>query len=296
MPRLGPISCVTIACEDLPASLALYREFLGYQCVEQGAIPEALAKLWQLPRLAGRRFAMTLPEGQGSTYIRFIQSPRDASYVPFRHLGWNAAELMVQDTDAVAARLAKSPFKIIGPPADLSFSDKIRAMQVLGPSGESLYLTSFKEKLPIFDTPDANHFFDRTFIVIVGGPSVAEVNRFYTMHFGLGKAEVIPSLITVLSKAHELAADSRHDLIALNLHGQSFIEADTMPAGTLPRSAANGELPPAISMVSFLVDSLANTKLSFLSAPTALNFAPYEGRKTGLCLGVGGELIELIEG
>ena len=225
MPRLGPISCVTINTDNLDRSTALYRQYLGYQVVDSGTVPAELARMWARPATAGRRYALLLPEGQGSTYFRFVEGPRDPNYVAFRHMGWNAAELMVQDTDAAAARLAGSPFEIIGPPADLSFSDKIRATQVLGPDGESLYLTHFKEKMAIFDTPDANCFIDRTFIVIVGGPSVAQINRFYTTHLGVAEAAVVPSVITVLSKAHGMPLDSRHDLAALVLHGQSFVEA-----------------------------------------------------------------------
>ena len=69
-----------------------------------------------------------------------------------------------------------------------------------------------------------------------------------------------------------------------------------MPAGTLPRVGKNGELPPAISMVSFGVDSLANTGLAFVAAPEALAMAPYSGRVAAVSIGVGGEMIELIEG
>ena len=264
--------------------------------MERGQISETLARLWQRPGLRGRRYALTLPEGQGSTYFRFVESKANPGYVPFRHMGWNAAELMVQNTDACAERLAGSPFEIIGPPADLSFSDKIRAMQVLGPSGEVLYLTSFKEKMPSFDTPDANHFIDRTFIVIVGGPSVTTLNDFYSAHLGVGKADVMPAVISVLSRAHGLALTSRHDLAALTIHGQSFIEADTMPPGTLPRASIGDELPPAIAMVSFGVDSLQNTSATFLASPATLHEAPYCGRAAAVCVGAGGELIEIIEG
>jgi catechol 2,3-dioxygenase-like lactoylglutathione lyase family enzyme len=294
MPRLGPIACVTVACADLDHSLDLYRRYLGYEVVETGLLPAAVGRLWQRPALQGRRYALALPEGQGSTYFRFVESKADPSYLPFRHMGWNAAELMVQNTDACAARLQGSPFEVIGPPANLSFSDNIRAMQMLGPSGESLYLTSFKEKMAIFDTPDANCFIDRTFIVIVGGPSVAALNEFYSKHLGVAKADVIPSVISVLSKAHGLPLNSRHDLAAMTLNGQSFIEADTMPAGTLPRSARGDELPPAIAMVSFGVDALPAT--AFLAPPATLTMAPYAGRRAAVCTGAGGELIELIEG
>jgi hypothetical protein len=96
-----------------------------------GRLSAAQAELWGLPNLAGRRYALMLPEGEGQSFLRFIDSKPTPGYAPFRHMGWNAAELMVQDTDGIAARLDGSPFKIIGPPADLSFSDKIRAMQAL---------------------------------------------------------------------------------------------------------------------------------------------------------------------
>lgn len=296
MPRLGPITCVTIACADLDHSVELYDRYLGYRVVERGQVPAALAQLWNRPGLQGRRYALALPEGQGSTYFRFVESKLDTAYVPFRHMGWNAAELMVQNTDACAERLAGSPFEIIGPPADLSFSDKIRAMQIVGPSREAIYLTSFKEKLPGLDTPDAKCFIDRTFIVIVGGPSVAALNAFYSTHLGVAKADVMPSIITVISRAHGLPPTTRHDLAALTIHGQSFIEADTMPAGTLPRSGAGDELPPAIAMVSFGIDSLKHTGAVYVSAPARLDIAPYSGRSAALCVGAGGELIELIEG
>ena len=62
--------------------------------------------------------------------------------------GWNAAELIVEDVDGLAVQLENSPFKIIGSPADLSFTKNIRAMQVMGPANEILYLTQFKNNRP----------------------------------------------------------------------------------------------------------------------------------------------------
>ncbi len=294
MSRLGPISCVTIAAPELQRMIDTYRLYLGYELIDHGRVPAAQAQLWGRPALAGRRYAIMLPGGDGVTSFRFIESQPAPAYLPFRHMGWNAAELMVQDTDAVAARLADSPFQVIGPPADLSFSDKIRAMQVLGPARESLYLTSFKEKLPEFDTPDATHFVDRVFIVILGGPTATELNAFYTRHFGSGKAPVIPAVISVISNAHGLPPDTKHELAAIALSGQSYIEADTMPAATLPRTSVGDELPPAISMVSFGVDRLPDS-LTYVADPQQLPQAPYHGRRAALTHGAAGELIELIE-
>jgi hypothetical protein len=131
--------------------------------------------------------------------------------------------------------------------------------------------------------------------VILGGPSVAAINDFYHRHFYVAKAPVIPAVISVLSNAQGLPADTRHDLAALALQGQSYIEADHMPEATLPRVAREGELPPAISMVTFVVKTLPEG-LTWLAPPRALPQAPYHGRRAAVCVGAAGEWIELIEG
>lgn len=295
-PIIGPISCVTIACADVQAMIDTYHLFLGYQLIEHGKVSSVQANLWARPELSGRRYALMLPGGDGPTSLRFVESKAPADYVPFKHMGWNAAEFMVQDTDGIAAKLEHSPFKIIGPPADLSFSDKIRAMQALGPAGESIYLTSFKEKLPEFDTPEPTHYVDRVFIVILGGHSCAQINDFYATHFGVAKAPVVPGVISVISNAHGLPPDTPHELAALALRGQSFIEGDHMPEGTQPRHALKGELPPAISMISFEVDQLPESDgLTWLAPSASVEGRPYQGRRARVCVGDAGEWIELIE-
>lgn len=296
MTLLGPIAAVTIATPELQSAIDAYRLYLGYELADHDRVTPAMAAQFGRPGLAGRRYALMLPAGVGQTWLRFIESKPDPAYRPFRHMGWNAAELMVQDTDRAAARVADSPFRVIGPPANLSISDQIRAMQLVGPSNEGVYLTSFKEKLAAFDVPDAKHFIDRVFIVILGGPSCEVVNAFYTRHFGVLPATIVPSVITVLSAAHGLPADTLHPLAALALKGQCYIETDTMPAGTLERASAPGELPPGISMVSFVVDRLPDDPmLTWLAEPRALPQAPYHGRRTAVCIGPAGEWIELVE-
>lgn len=295
MATLGPISCVTIATSDLQRMIDTYALYLGYELVDSGKVPGEMAAIWDRPSLAGRRFALMLPGGDGRTYIRFVESRTATDYRPFMHFGWNAAELMVQDTDAAADKLADSPFQIIGPPADLSFSDKIRAMQVLGPAGESLYLTSFKERLPEFDTPEARHFIDRVFIVILGGETAAGLNRTYSDLFDLPTAPVIPGVISVISQAHGLPAGTQHELAAITLQGQSFIEVDTMPTTTLARPELPGELPAAISMVTFGTETLEPLLDRLRAPPRDIALPPYYGRRAGLLEGSAGEWIELVE-
>ena len=295
MPALGGIACVTIATPDIDRAVGLYRDHLGYLPTVRAPLGAELARLWGKPLLAQRDSVLLYPEGSGPAAIRLVQSPPAPQYRAFRHMGWNAAEIMVQDTDAVARALANTAFEIIGPPQNLSFTDKIRAMQVLGPAQESLYLTSFKEKMAEFDVPDARYPVDGVFIVILGGPSTAAINDFYARHLGTTPAPSMQVVISVLARAQGLPADTKFELAAIALKDQCYIEADAMPAGTRPRAADGPELPPAIAMVSFLIDDLNATGLRWLGPPQRLTSAPYDGRLAAVAVGPAGELIELIQ-
>ena len=152
---LGRISTVTITAPDLPAAVAAYQRYLGYRVVDDGALGREMARAWGRPQMAGQRAVLLEPESGAETYLRFVQGPAYVEHEPLSCVGWNAAELIVEDVDALADELANSPFRIIGRPADLSFSDQIRAMQVVGPAREVLYLTQIRQKLAAFDTPVA---------------------------------------------------------------------------------------------------------------------------------------------
>jgi hypothetical protein len=294
MPGLGPIRTVTIATTDLDGLVDTYERCLAYGTVERGTVAPALAASWGAPAVAGRRYALLSPAGRGDAYLRFVESRRPAGYVPFRHLGWNAAEHIVQDCDSLAECLQRSPFEIVGPPADLSFSDQIRAMQVRGPADEVLYLTQIKSKLPIFDTPDAQYPVDRVFIMILGGRTMDELQDWYASRLGVARAPVIPSKISVLAHAYGDSPDTLYAIAALPLSGQSFIEADAMPAAVAPRPCLPGELPTAIAIVTFEVDALPDG-IEWLAPPERHDGLGNRGARSAVCVGPAGELVELVE-
>jgi hypothetical protein len=291
---LGPISAVTITTPDLAASLDAYERYLGYRCRLDGVVPDALAAFWSLPALTGRRMVLLVPESGASACLRLIEAPPDPDYRIFGTLGWNAAELIVQDVDLLAQRLTDSPFRIIGPPADLSFSDQIRAMQVVGPANEVLYLTMAKSKLEQFDLPEARSFVDRVFIMILAGSSLEELQAWFSQHFGLPETPVIPSVISVLSEQWDLPQDYLHPIAAVPLAGQCYVELDQMPAAARRRPAASGQLPPGIASVTFEVDALPPSLVG-LRSQAPLDLPPYGRRPALLTRGVAGELIELVE-
>jgi catechol 2,3-dioxygenase-like lactoylglutathione lyase family enzyme len=292
---LGRISTVTITTPGLPAAAAAYQRYLGYRVVDDGALPREVARSWGRPKLAGQRCLLLEPESGADTYLRFVQGPAYVNYEPLACVGWNAAEIIVRDVDRLAEGLAGSPFRTIGPPADLSFSDKIRAMQVVGPAREVLYLTQIKEQLAAFDTPEAASDVDRVFIVILGGASLDALQEYYHLQFGVARAPVMPSVVSVISARYGLPRDFRHPIAALQVRDQCYIEADQMPAAVAPRPCEPGQLPPGIAMVSFEIDRLPDALPSTLGPAQSVPGLPYDGRRSRTCVGAAGELIELIE-
>lgn len=248
---LGPITAVTVSTPDLVASENAYARHLGYRVTTRGRLSGDLARSWRSPESEGSRYAVLRPEAADDFEFRFVESPIAAGYRAFSSFGWNAAELIVRDVDALATTLQGTAFEMLGPPQDLSFTDAIRAMQVRGPAGEILYLTQFKRPLPALPAPPARCAADRVFIVIVGGPSLDELLSFYARTFGMAEPQRMESRVKAISENFGLSPEHRYQIAAVPLDGHCYIEADEMPSAAGRAPAANGTLPPGIAMVSF---------------------------------------------
>jgi len=288
---LGPISCVTVTAPDLAAVETAYTVYLDHQVVGRGTIDDHLATLWQAPTMAGCRYLLLSPAAGDECVFRFIEADTDPDYVPFSTFGWNAAEIMVENVDAMAQRLADSPFKILGEPQNLSFTDDIRAMQILGPGKELLYLTEFKQPIPGLDTPIARCPVDRVFIVILGGPSMHKLQSFFSTTFGVTGADPVESRVKGMSSAFGNSPEHKYPIAALPLAGQTLIEVDEMPAQATTRPHRDGCLPAGISIISFVAQG---TDMSD-AQPIGHNEAPYRSHDRVSCLpGSAGELIEIL--
>jgi catechol 2,3-dioxygenase-like lactoylglutathione lyase family enzyme len=286
---IGPIGCVTIAVPDLDRSIESYERYLGYGCTRRSRLSAEQADYLEAPALGGAACGLLQPERGSGFSFRFIEQALPTGYRALTTWGWNAAELIVRDVDGLAERLAGSPFRIAGPPEDLSFSSAIRAMQVIGPAEEVLYLTMVKEPLPGFDLPAPVCEVGRAFIVIVGGPDMARMQRYYHRQHGVPEAPVMEARVSVLSKALGLPPEQQHPIAAMPLAGQSLIEVDAYPTNTTERPRVEGGLPPAMAVVSFVADRLPDR-------PGGRRFTgePYRGRPCVLDHGAAGELVELI--
>lgn len=288
------ILIVTISAPNLSMIEEAYRDYLGYKVVERGTVPKALAGVWGAPAAAGRAYLLMKPESGEEVYLRFVQSDPTEGYAPLRTFGWNATEILVKDPDDLAKRLANSPFRIIGPPKNLSSNGNIRAMQVIGPASEVLYLTRpGKSK---YSLGSASTFVDYVFIVVVAGDDMESMRDFYTrkMKLPVTNAHEVP--ISILSNAHGLPPEHRYRLAVAQLPVRFLIEIDEYPrSAAAARPKRKGDLFPGMSFVSFAVKSIDSLDLELIQPPVVIKEAPYNGRRVALTIGAAGELIELIE-
>lgn len=277
---------------DFDACVAAYVDSLSMRVVESGRLDPALVHLWSAPGLAGARSAVLASESE-IPWIRVIEDASIRSAVPFKQQGWMSLEVAVQDVDRLAAELAGSPFEIWRPPADLDVSEDIRAMQVIGPAGEVLYLTQIKKPVPPFEIPMAGCGVDRLFIPVMCCTDRDAVLAFYR-RFPNCRDFRFDTTITSVNTAFGFELDRNHPVAVVQLAGKSMIEIDQIDEA-VPRPCADGRLPPGIAIIGCEVDSLDISGVDFPSPPMRLEIQPYRGRRAACCRGAGGELLELIE-
>ncbi len=282
---IGALAGVTIATPDLAAAITAYATCLGY-AGELGLVEVALAERLGAPGVAGNRMATLYPESGEACFIRLIEAAAAPGYRPLTTYGWNAAELIVQDLDALAARLAGSPFEIIGPPAtlDFDFTDKIRAMQVVGPSGEVLYLTEVTGPVPGFDLPKPKSFVGRIFVAILGVADLDAWGAEATGTLGLPAGPQFAARIEVLSDALGCPREQRHALTTVALDVATLIEIDAFPVSATRRARGPDGLLPGIAMTSFFAsDAAARSSRSGGARALLLDEAVFEliGEKAG---------------
>lgn len=294
---LKTIAIVTLLVRQLAPVEGAYREHLDYRTVQRGEISAELAGVWATPGMAGRDYVLMGPASGAPVYLRFVEAPpRQGKVRPFMTHGWNATEILVQDPDGLARRLEGSPFRVIGPPADLlATADSPRAMQVLGPAGELLYFTRIIPGGSGFDLGMASVPVDRVFITVVGGPSLAELRRFYGQVLGLPLGDDLHWRIDVLARAHGLPLETTFPLAVAIMPKDFLVEMDEYPAGARPRKGSSASPPPGLSIVSFTAESLDGTDVTWRRAPRAVADFPYGGRRVAVTVGPAGEWLEIIE-
>jgi hypothetical protein len=291
---LKEIAIVTITVANLGQVEQAWQDNFGYTTTDSGTVSTELSELWDAPAMAGKDFVTMLPANDAQTYIRFVQDETVADYRPMTSYGWNATELLVRDTDAVADGLRDSAFSIVGEPKDLwPAPDAPRAMQAVGPGNELVYLTTNQKSASALGLDDSMPLVERAFIMVLGGPSMSELTEFYGGTLGLRVDPPSFFKITMISKANDLDIETTYPLTIAYTAPGNLIELDELPESVGPRPVVDGHLPPGVAVVGFKGDNIADG-IDWEVEPRVMGEAPYNGCKAGILRGPAGELIEVV--
>jgi hypothetical protein len=251
-PPAGPLLHATLIVADTAPVVAAYAG-LGLQARVGQRIESAQAAAWGQPALAGGA-CVWLCGPDGAPLLRLIEHA-DATPRPTRtgH-GWLALEILVRDVDALAAPAQAAGFEIVGAPADLEMSASLRAMQLVGPAGEMLYLTQVKAPVPPFELPlstalPAAQALGPLFIAVMSTPSraaalaaCAPLQPASTLQF--------ETKVTVLNRAFDRPLPTRWPLATVTLAGRCLFEIDEVQDAALVPPPRVGALPAGLAWVT----------------------------------------------
>ena len=127
--KLGPVAQCTLIASDGEAAVAAYTQWLHLHLVTARTVDPDTAIAIGYADLTGER-SWLLANSAGRQWLHIVEyrpaQPRDS----LKSFGWMALEVLVENVDELASSLAKSPFEILRPPANLDLSDNIRACQL----------------------------------------------------------------------------------------------------------------------------------------------------------------------
>lgn len=224
----GPLRHATLVVADLRPLIDAYR-LLGLAPGEHRRVSADQARAWQRPGLAGCT-TVSLSAPDSSPLLRLIELPSARPRPTRFSYGWLALEVLVRDVDELGRRLQNSAFEIVGAPADLAVSSAIRAMQVIGPAGEMLYLTQVKQAVPPFDLPLSARLSPEQDL----GPLFIGVMSVPSREAALDACSTNPpratfrfdTRVTVLSRALERPLDHPWPVATVQWSGASLFEID----------------------------------------------------------------------
>lgn len=295
-PLLQRFEIATIAASDLHWVETHYSRWLDYRVRERGVVSEAVAKSWGAPAVAGRRYILMSPDTEPTIFIRAVESPRTEGYRALTSFGWNAIEIVVDDPDTLFESMRESPFRVIGEPKPLVTIPSIRAFQVVGNDEEVLYLTAETGDRSRSVLPDPKGRVGRIFIMVLAATNPRTTLDWYAARFAMQPGALRSRANPMINLAQGIDPATALPIATARLaeHG-NLIEFDGYSDKAIMRPTAVGELPPGISMTSFVVPNLDAIEVEWISPPALYPGAAYQGRRAATTRGPDGELIELIE-
>ena len=256
----GPLCHATLLVDSAAPLVRAYGA-LGLVVVTESRVSAAMAQAWGQPVLQGCRCTHLASCAAAPALLRLIEVPgTPARPTRFSH-GWMALEILVRDVDALALRFPIAGFEVVGAPADLALTPHIRAMQVVGPAGEMLYLTQVKAPVPPFVLPlsaalPLTQPIGALFIAVMSTPSreaalqsIAALCPVATLRF--------ETKVTVLNRALGRPIDTAWPLATTQFAGAALFEIDEVVDAAVSPPAHRGELPAGLAWVTLAAPASA---------------------------------------
>jgi catechol 2,3-dioxygenase-like lactoylglutathione lyase family enzyme len=228
----------TVICPDLHAAVAAYVSAFELQASPIAPMDPDYARRLGLGPLE-RAPCAWIGTDASAPWLLLIESPQARISAPFQRAGWLALELAVRDVDALSQRLSGSAFHTLAPPADLDFSDAIRATQVQGPAGEVLYLTQIKAAVPPFRLPQTQRWVDAPFVAVMATHDVRASSAFY-LGLGASNRMLFETRLGALNGARKLPPETRHAVATVELKSGHLLEIDAPRCALEPAIALDG--------------------------------------------------------
>ena len=293
--RHGSILGGVVAVPDMDAALADYRDRMGLDLVSDGPLDAALAASWGSPASTGARVATLRPISGAECFIRLVEQPIPAGFVPTTTFGWASYELTVQDVFGWPERIAGGCFEIVGPPAEIEGLPYFVAMQVHGTGKEMLYFNETRSDTPSNDLPKAKSPMDHMFIVILAAPDREAAVAWYTERLGLDEGDTYVIEYTMINEAFGLPAGTTSGLTMVQKGRMPIVEVDDYPDAATARPRDEGRLPPGNALVTLAVGDLDACRCDWIAPPARREGPLYAGRRSATTVGPASELLELVE-
>ena len=296
-PLLKRIRMATMATSDFNGAIDWYTRWLEYNATFSGTIDAATAASWGTPRMAGKPFAILTSAGSKEAVLRVVEIDPMPSFASNTTLGWGGVEIAVQDNYRLYEKFKAGPVEVIRPPSSIGVGfDSVHAMQVRGPTGETIGLTMETGDRNNSELPIPQATIDRIFITIVQTPNIHVQRDFYVDTFKVAPYRTYSLKSARRSKLLGLPEDHVYELTLVrgSMHG-NIIEIGSLPPPGGPRPRPDGQLPPGNAMMSFAVPSMDGLGVKFFTPPAKVGMKAYGGARVATLVGPAGELMELVE-
>ena len=266
-----------------------YQHLFEYQPVKTGTLPERVAAFWQTPSDAGSRYALLAPgNGADGGFVRLLEKPNASLQTPFQHYGWCGTEFVVQDVLALQTRFEQSGIKVLMDP-----KPPWAPMAAIGSSGEGWLFNTPAENNPFnYTVLPARSFVDRISIIVCACRDRTRSEAFYAGLLGAKPGHRAEMPLPFANRAMQLPDETSYKTGAMRLGRMPFIELDEYPEAN---DGQNSAFDTGLVLATFHIASLDDLTVPFLSEPALVDEEFHGGKRTALCRGPDGELIELIE-